>query len=706
MKRILQLLIFILFSHTSFAGVTVTWNGGNGLWNTASNWDTGTVPGPGDHVVIPSGSLVKTNFTMTHTIQSLELDDACTLNIRWNSTLEIKDITLGYPLINWGTINVYGTLDMYDCNSGDSAMNYNDIVVHPSGHLHTWNINNVCLYNGPNGKFYNHGEVDLKSGYLGLENDGEFMNYGTMKISESTSDGIENNEDAISKNYGHLEVFDCSVNGIVNHGVFSNTTTGLLDIYDIPGWGIENEIIGSANNHFLNLGSLEIHDIGGIGIHNNGGKVTNYRVGNMEISSFEISGINQISNATFVNRGFLDISDDIGTGIINNESTVRNFIFGDILIAGRTGISSFGAGAFFDNYGEIDIENGIWGLSLGEDFINRFSGNITINSYSYGIESYSGIFTNKGTIDIMNCDSRGYSVRSAFINEKNLNISGSSVAIDVQTLGSVQNTGNIILTSNSTDIEMYANFDNLECGTVELHNPITLNSAGAFNNNGHIQAYETADYNNNGGTFENDGLVSDLSATYNPYITNNSLLLEPYLGTLQVGAISSDVFEIASSAFVTILGIYTDEPLNTSAGNYDQVANEFTPVNASVGVSEFYVEWQESATGCTHVSHWTSINAVDPFKKNNVVNRTQVNEDSFDVGPNPSRGRSKITLHLNSPKACTIEIVDAMGRVVDRKYIDNNENQEFWMEQINSGVYIIRLLINDEIVQAKKWIKI
>ena len=31
---------------------TINWKGGNGDWNTASDWDTGTVPGPSDDAVI------------------------------------------------------------------------------------------------------------------------------------------------------------------------------------------------------------------------------------------------------------------------------------------------------------------------------------------------------------------------------------------------------------------------------------------------------------------------------------------------------------------------------------------------------------------------------------------------------------------------------------------------------------------------------
>ena len=52
---------------TSFAQTTATWNGGggDGLWNTAANWDTTIVPGDGTNAVIGTGNAVTYSSPMT-----------------------------------------------------------------------------------------------------------------------------------------------------------------------------------------------------------------------------------------------------------------------------------------------------------------------------------------------------------------------------------------------------------------------------------------------------------------------------------------------------------------------------------------------------------------------------------------------------------------------------------------------------------------
>jgi Ca2+-binding RTX toxin-like protein/Tol biopolymer transport system component len=47
-------------------GATITWtNASGGNWSTASNWSSGRVPGPGDHVVIPDLGAAGANLTIT-----------------------------------------------------------------------------------------------------------------------------------------------------------------------------------------------------------------------------------------------------------------------------------------------------------------------------------------------------------------------------------------------------------------------------------------------------------------------------------------------------------------------------------------------------------------------------------------------------------------------------------------------------------------
>src|SRR5271157_1326564 len=54
------------------AAQTVTWIGGSGDWNTATNWSTGALPGPTNDVVIGSGpGITVTHSSGAHTVNSI-----------------------------------------------------------------------------------------------------------------------------------------------------------------------------------------------------------------------------------------------------------------------------------------------------------------------------------------------------------------------------------------------------------------------------------------------------------------------------------------------------------------------------------------------------------------------------------------------------------------------------------------------------------
>jgi len=63
--NIFTFLLFTLlfFGTVNVNGVTKTWSGGNGTWNTASNWAPSGVPGAGDDVIINSTGIVTVNIT-------------------------------------------------------------------------------------------------------------------------------------------------------------------------------------------------------------------------------------------------------------------------------------------------------------------------------------------------------------------------------------------------------------------------------------------------------------------------------------------------------------------------------------------------------------------------------------------------------------------------------------------------------------------
>ena len=93
---------------------TVTWLGGNGAWDEASNWDTHSVPSGADDVVIPKSSnnmlsVVSCNGASVH---SLTLSDNSTLNLAGTLTLA-KGGTIGGVINNSGTIVHQGGERLY-----------------------------------------------------------------------------------------------------------------------------------------------------------------------------------------------------------------------------------------------------------------------------------------------------------------------------------------------------------------------------------------------------------------------------------------------------------------------------------------------------------------------------------------------------------------------------------------------------------------
>src|ERR1039458_7420993 len=81
-KCLLVLWLPVLLECALCSGATVSWVGGSGDWNTATNWSTGALPGTNDTALIntPGGPFTITHSVGTHTVQSLQSQQAFTLS--------------------------------------------------------------------------------------------------------------------------------------------------------------------------------------------------------------------------------------------------------------------------------------------------------------------------------------------------------------------------------------------------------------------------------------------------------------------------------------------------------------------------------------------------------------------------------------------------------------------------------------------------
>ena len=136
----------------SLHGATVTWVGGSGDWNTATNWSTASLPGTNDDVVIGVGaSITVTHSSGTHTVNSVQSQQAFVLSggsltvsntFLASNTFTLSGGTLATAtvvmtngislVVSSGTLNgvaVNGVLDVGNTYSGASLTVINGLVL-------------------------------------------------------------------------------------------------------------------------------------------------------------------------------------------------------------------------------------------------------------------------------------------------------------------------------------------------------------------------------------------------------------------------------------------------------------------------------------------------------------------------------------------------------------------------------------------------
>jgi hypothetical protein len=107
--KAIVLLIAIMMGATAGHTATIYWVGGSGDWDTATNWSTGALPGPGDNVVIGSGpSITVTHSSGTHTVNSVTNQQAFVLSggtLTVSNTFQtIETVTLSGGILQTATV--------------------------------------------------------------------------------------------------------------------------------------------------------------------------------------------------------------------------------------------------------------------------------------------------------------------------------------------------------------------------------------------------------------------------------------------------------------------------------------------------------------------------------------------------------------------------------------------------------------------------
>lgn len=178
-------------SFQSAKAVTVTWdNGAGGSWNEATNWDTGTVPGMDDDVVIPDmEGIVVTHSSGTTNVNSLDASDDLTISGGTLNVASASTISAAATLTHsGGTIGGAGPLAIngkFDWGgSGDTTLSV-------TGGLTTTAITNLNGTGDHDLKttWDNNGTVNWNSGDFDLQAaDVVFNNNTTFEVLTSNAD--------------------------------------------------------------------------------------------------------------------------------------------------------------------------------------------------------------------------------------------------------------------------------------------------------------------------------------------------------------------------------------------------------------------------------------------------------------------------------------------------------------------------------------
>jgi VCBS repeat-containing protein len=251
-----------------------------GFWNTASNWETGTVPTAGDDVVIPDEQVLGGTGHYAVTINSAAFAKSVTLN---------AENTDGAQLINTSTLEIGGALTLF----ADGVLN---------------NFGTVKV----GGKFELLDQSILaNTGLLILENGGDFEEGSTVRNFN------------LQPNGANIDLVGGTLNdetAILNGGLITveqGASLTLLDLANVTGGQLHNRgTLDLQDTSFLQNGSLGNSgqfNVSGTANALDGESVTNSGAGAIEITGVLTLDLGaSIHGGTLTNSGTLKIESPSG----------------------------------------------------------------------------------------------------------------------------------------------------------------------------------------------------------------------------------------------------------------------------------------------------------------------------------------------------------------------------------------------------------
>jgi RHS repeat-associated protein len=414
------------------APAVVTWTGaaGDGLWSTANNWSSGSVPGNGDDAVI-TGNVSVTHSSGSDTINTLTLGTGATLQITGASTINLQG-AVGPQVTNDGTIDI-GSSD--GSTSGLLLFSSTPSSISGTGTINLENNGaNVLEPNSADTLTIGSGQtVDAVNGQIGYSG-GILINQATITTSAASgatvvvnlggSGGSGSNSGTISATSGNLTVFGA----FTNTGTISITGGGTLTLGDgsTDAW-TNTGIISTTSSTVLLAGAITQAGIGTLNRDSGssiyltgsltGGLSLSTATGSWYLDGGTLSGALTASGGSVLygtagggtlNDVSLDATDALDLQTVNSATvhvTNNLTLASTTLNVGNSGGTTYGQ-MYFDSL--TDNLNGTGTINLGSSSSNvleagsgdtlTIASGISINATGGTIGYFPGVLKNQGTI--------------------------------------------------------------------------------------------------------------------------------------------------------------------------------------------------------------------------------------------------------------------------------------------------------------------
>ncbi|MEO1262402.1 MAG: T9SS type A sorting domain-containing protein [Bacteroidota bacterium] len=375
MKKFILLTSFLCSSVLTFAQL-VTWNGGRGDWDVASNWSSGSVPTLTNDVEILSGQVRIDNGVNAEAL-SLFIDYNSSMLVETTGTLLISGATGNSGLENDGVMNVRGELNIENVLAG----------------VGIWLDGTLTVESGGTTKVHNTSSEGIR-----ITGTGTLVNKGNLVVDLSGSDGIFSSNDLLNDVNGNMTITNCT-----SEAIGMNTTFA----------------------RFHNGGSFHTENVTN-GIYVSSGTVDNLETGTIDIDNPTSNGI-LITSGQMINRGVIDVDAspshsgiDLRDGFLN-ESTGQVFIDN-----GSFGFDANGTAVTLNrgliHAGPNNINGGLTNSGI---LTNEVCGNIILDSRLHN--NAGGTFNNDGWVENNHTGTHrliGTLINNGVIEDNPLNISG------------------------------------------------------------------------------------------------------------------------------------------------------------------------------------------------------------------------------------------------------------------------------------------